>query len=92
MAPAEATQERPEGRGRLDAEAQDPLRPTGAQCVRIVDAVAPGEGRHDEGQELVTWVRPAELVTEIEMLVDETLEAKMNGQRGRQEEPLGPGA
>lgn len=87
MTPAEAAQERPQGGRRLDAEAEDPAGAAGPQRVRVVDAVTTGEGRHDEGQELVADVRPAGRGTEIEVLVHQLAQAEMVGQRGRQEEP-----
>jgi tetratricopeptide (TPR) repeat protein len=68
-------------------EAQHASRAAGPQGVRVVDAVTAGEGRHDERQELVADVRPARLVAEVEMLVDEALEVEVLGQRRRQEEP-----
>jgi hypothetical protein len=37
VAPAEAAQERAERRGRLDREAEDPRRPAGPECGRVVD-------------------------------------------------------
>ena len=71
VAPAEAPQERAEGGGRLDREAQDPAGAAGAQRVRVVDRVAAREGRHDEGQQLVAAVRRAGPSPEVEVAVDE---------------------
>jgi len=87
VAPAEAAQERAEGRRRLDREAEDPIGGAGPQGVRVVDAVAAGEHRHDEGQELVAGVRRAGLGAEPDVLVDQLLEPEVLGQRGRQQEP-----
>ena len=87
VAPAEAPQEGPQGRRCLHPEAQHPLRPARPERVRVGDAVAPGEGGHDERQELVAGVRPAGLGAEVEVLVNERLQAHVLGQRRRQEEP-----
>ena len=87
VAPAEAPQERPQRRGGLDREAQHPLRAAGPQGICIVDAVTAGEGREDEGQELVADMRPARLVAEVEMPVHELPEPEVLGEGGRQEEP-----
>jgi len=87
VTPAEAPQERAQGRGRLDRETQDPLGAVGPQRVRIVDAVATREGRHDERQELVARIRPAGRRAEVEVLVHQLAQAEMVSQRGRQEEP-----
>ena len=86
VAPAEAAQERAQGRGRLDREAQHPLRAAGAQGVRVVDVVAARERRHHERQELVADVGPAGRRPEVEVLVDELPQAQVVGQRGRQEQ------
>jgi len=86
VAPAEAAQERPEGRGGLDGEAEDPLGVARPQGVRIVDAVTAGEGREDEGQQLVADVRPAGRSAEVEVGLDELAQAEMLGEGGRQEE------
>ena len=87
VAPAEAAQEGAQGRGGLQADAQHALRAAGPQCVRVVDAVAPGERREDEGQELVADVRPTRPGTEVEVLVHQLAETEMMGQGGRQQEP-----
>ena len=87
VTPAEAAQERAQGGGGLDAEAQDPAGSAGAQGVRIVDRVATREGRHDEGQELVADVRRAGGAPQVEEPIDQSLQAQVEGQRGRQEEP-----
>jgi hypothetical protein len=87
VAPGEAPQERAEGRGGLDAEAEDPLGATGSQGVRVVDAVAAGEGRHDQGQELVADVRSTGLVAEVEIRIHELTQTEVMGQAGRQQEP-----
>ncbi len=86
MAPAEAAQERAQGRWRLDPMTEDPARPARSQRVGVVDAVAAGERRHDERQELVADVRSAGLVAEVEVGLDEILHAEVVGQGGRQEE------
>jgi hypothetical protein len=81
-----AAQERAQGGGGLDAEAQDPLRAARAQGVAVVDAVAARERRHQERQELVPGVRPAGGAAEVEEPLDESLQAEMRGQGGRQQE------
>ena len=87
VTPAEAAQEGAQGGGGLQAEAEDPLGAAGPQRVRIVDAVAAGKRGHDKRQELVADIRPTGPGAEVEVFVDEGLEAEMGGQGGRQEEP-----
>jgi hypothetical protein len=87
VTPAEAPQERPQGGGRLDAEAQDSLGAAGAQGVRVVDAVAAVEGRHDERQELVSDIRPTGPGAEVKVLVNQLLQTEVVSQGGRQQEP-----
>lgn len=87
MAPAETAQERPEGGGRLHGEAQHPARATGSQRAGVVDGVAARQRRRHEGQQLVAHVRASRLPAEIEMLLDERLQAEVVGQGGRQQKP-----
>ncbi len=87
MAPAEAAQERAQGGRGLDREAQHPLRAAGPQGVRVVDAVAARERRHDQAQELVPGVGPPRCAAQVEMAVDQLAEPEVVGQGGRQEEP-----
>ena len=87
VAPAEAAQERAErGRG-LHPEAEDLRRAPGAQGGRVVDRVASRERRRDERQRLVPDVRPTGCLPEVEVPLDQFLQAEMLGERGRQQEP-----
>ena len=86
VAPAEAAQERAEGRGGLDREAQDPARAAGTKGPRVINAVAARERRNDECEQHVARVRRAGLGAEIEVLLDECLQAEVVGQRGRREQ------
>src|SRR5664280_606995 len=54
LAPAEAAQERAEGRRRLDREAEDPGRAARSESPGVVDAFTARERRHDEREQLVT--------------------------------------
>ena len=60
---------------------------SGIASVRVVDAVATGERREDEGQELVADVRPSGCGSEVQMLVDQLAQAQVLRQGGRQEQP-----
>ena len=63
-------------------------RPVGiAKGVCVTDAVAPGERRGDEGQELVADVRPARRPPEVKVLVDQLALAQAVSEDGRQKEP-----
>ncbi len=73
--------------GGLDAEAEDALRAARSEGVRVIDAVAAGERRQDERQELVAAVCLAGLATEVEVAIDELSKTQASGQGGRQEEP-----
>jgi hypothetical protein len=87
VAPAEAAQERAQGRGCLDRATEDPGRPTGAKGVCVVDAVTTRERGHHEREELVADVRSTGRGTEVQVLIDEVAQAEVLGQGGRQEEP-----
>jgi hypothetical protein len=86
VAPAEAAQERAQGRCRLDPEAEDPVRAAGPRRGRVIDAVTARERGHHERHELVTRVGSTGLLPEIEVGLDEIVEAQMLSQRGRQQE------
>ena len=86
MAPAEAAQKGPEGGRRLDRATQHARRPAGAQGIGVGDAVAAGERRGDQGQQLVAGVRPPRRVTEVDAAVGELLQTEMLGERGREEQ------
>ena len=86
MAPAEAAQESPE-RGRcLDRATQHARRPAGAQGIGVGDAVAAGERRGDQGQQLVAGVRPPRRITEVEVGVRQCTEAEPAGERGGEQQ------
>jgi hypothetical protein len=87
VAPGEAAQEGAQGGGGLDAEAQDPAGSAGAEGLGVVDAVATCERGHQERQELVPHVRPAGGPAEVEEPLDQLLQAQVESQRGRQQEP-----
>ena len=59
MASAEAAQEGPEGGWRLDHAAENTGRPTGAQRIGVVDAVAASQRGSGQRQQLVPRVRPS---------------------------------
>jgi hypothetical protein len=56
-----------------------------AQGIRVVDAVAACERRHQERQHLVPDVRAAGGPAQIEEPIDQSLQAQVEGQGGRQE-------
>jgi hypothetical protein len=60
---------------------------TGAQRVRVVDAVASGERGHDERERLVTDARPARRVPEVGVPIEECAQAEVLGERGWQDQP-----
>ena len=72
MAPPEAAQEGAQGEG----------RPTGAQRIGIVDAVAPSQRGGDQRQRL----GPPRRAAEVEVVVDGCPQAQMPGEGGRQEQ------
>jgi hypothetical protein len=86
MAPAEAAQERAHRRGGLEREAQDTSAATGAQGVHVVDVVAAREGGQQQGHDLVADVGTTGLGAQVEVLVDERLQAQVLSERGRQDE------
>ena len=58
----------------------------GAQGIGVSDAVAAGERRGDQGQQLVAGVRPPRRVTEVEVGVRQFTEAEPAGERGGEQQ------
>ena len=86
VAPAEAAQESPERGRRLDGATQHARRSAGAQRSGVSDAVAAGERRGDQGQQLVAGVRPPRRVTEVEVGVRQCTEAEPARERGGEQQ------
>ena len=86
MAPAEAAQESPERGRRLHGAAEHAPGASGAQGIGVSDAVAAGERRGDQGQQLVAGVRPHRRVTEVEVGVRQFTEAEPAGERGGEQQ------
>ena len=70
-----------------DRAAQGAGRPTGAQRIGVVDAVAARQRGSDQRQHLVARVRPPRGIAQVEALLDEFGQAEMPGQGGRKEQP-----
>ena len=56
------------------------------QGIGVGDAVAAGERRGDQGQQLVAGVRPARCVTEVEVGVRQCAEAEPASERGGEQQ------
>ena len=66
---------------------KDAPRAARAQRVGIVDAVTTGERGADERRHLVSGVRPARRLSEIDVAVDELPQAETLAERGRRQQP-----
>ena len=86
MAPAKTAQEGAQGGWRLDYAAENTDRPTGAQRIGIVDAVAASQRGSDQRQHLVPRVRPARRAAKVKVMVDEFPQAQALGEGGRQQQ------
>ena len=71
----------------LDRAAQDAGRPTGAQRIGVVDAVAARQRGSDQRQYLVPRVGPPRRDAQVEVMVDEFPQAQVMGEGGRKEQP-----
>ena len=87
VAPPEAAQEGPKGGGCLHRAAQDTGRPTGAQRIGIVDAVAARQRRGHQGHQLVAGVGPAWGPAQVQMPVNQLGQAQVQGQRVGKNQP-----
>ena len=85
VAPAKAAQEGAQGGWRLDDAAENTDRPTGAQRIGVVDAVAARQHGSDQRQHLVPRVRPPRHAAEVEMMVDDFPQAQVLVKGDRQE-------
>ena len=87
LAPAEAAQEGTESGGRLDHAAQHPTGAAGTQRIGVVDAVATSQRRRDQGQELVSRIRPTWRISQVNVVIHQFPQSQMMGQSGRKEQP-----
>ena len=57
------------------------------QRIGVIDAVAPGKCRVDEGHGLVTDIGPPRRVTQAHVVIEELTQAEVLGKGGDQDEP-----
>ena len=86
MPPPEAAQEGAQGGWHLDHAAWNTDRPTSAQRIGVVDAVAPSQRTRHQRQHLVARVRPPRGIAQVEALPDEFGQAQVPGESGRKEQ------
>ena len=79
MAPLEIPQECPQRGWRLDHAAENASRPTGAQHVGIVDAVAAGQRRRRQRQQLASHVGRTWHVPQVNVFVHQLAQSQMTG-------------
>ena len=84
MAPGEAAQEGAKRGGRQHDMAEHRLRVPRPQGVGVIDRVAPGQRRVDEGHGLVPNVGAARRLPEVYVLVEQLQQTQVLGQCGRQ--------
>ena len=77
--PTEAAQEGSQGGWRLDRATQGAGRPSGAQRIGVVNAVAASQRGSDQGHHLVAGVGPARGVTQIQALLHQLGKAEVVG-------------
>ena len=87
VAPPETPQEGSQGGGRLDHTTQHPTGSPSAQRVGVVDAVATGQSRRHQGQELVSRIRPTWRISQVNMVVHQLAQSQMMGQSDRKDQP-----
>ena len=83
MPPPEAAQEGAQGGWRLDHAAWNTDRPTSAQRIGVVDAVAASQRGSDRRQHLVPSVRPSRRAAQVKVMVDKFPQAQVPGEGGR---------
>jgi hypothetical protein len=85
----ERSQPRPDRGGRHHAVAEDRAGRPGPQRLDVVDAIATGEQRVDQGEQLATGPGRSRTITQINELVGELLDPEPLGQRRGQQQPRG---
>ena len=87
VAPPEAAQEGSQGGRRLDHAANGASRPSGAQHIGVVNAVATGQRRGHQGHYLVPRVRPPRRSPQVNVLADEFPQTQALGEGDRKDQP-----
>ena len=87
MAPPETPQEGSQRGRRLDYTAQHPIGSPCAQRVGVVNAVATGQCRRHQGQELVSRVGTARRTPQVNIVVHQLAQSQMMGQSDRKDQP-----
>ena len=87
VAPPEAAQEGSQRGRRLDYTAQHPIGSPCAQRVGVGDAVATGQCRRHQGQELVSRVGTARRTAQVNVVVHQLAQSQMMGQSDRKDQP-----
>ena len=86
MTPPEAAQKGPQGGWRFDHAADGAGRPAGAQHVGVVNAVAAGQRRRHQRQQLVPRVGSTRRISQVNVAVHQLTQTQMVGQGDRQEQ------
>ena len=87
VAPPETPQKGSQRGWRLDHTTQHTIGPPSAQRVGVVDAVATGQCRRHQGQELVSRIRPTWRISQVNMVVHQLAQSQMMGQSDRKDQP-----
>jgi hypothetical protein len=87
VAEGERAQERAQGGGGHHPVAEDLAGGAGAQYVGVVDAVAAGDHRLGQGEQLAPGAVGAGAVAKVDELIDDLLDAEPLGQRRGEDQP-----
>ena len=71
---------------RLDRAAQHLCAPASAQHVGVVNAVATGQRRRHQGQQLVSRIRPTRRISQIDVMVHQLAQSQVVAQGDRQDQ------
>ncbi len=86
MAPPETPQEGAQRGWCLDRADQHLLTLASPQRVGVIDAVATGQGRRHQGQQLVAGIGPTRRVSQVTVVVHQFAQSQMMGQRDWQDQ------
>ena len=87
VAPPETAQKGLQRGWRFHDTTQRRLAPASAQRVGVIDAVATGQGRRHQRQQLISRVCPTERISQVNVVVHQLAQSQTMGQSDRQDQP-----
>ncbi len=87
VAPPETPQKGPQRGWRFHDTPQHLFGPASAQRIGVINAVATGQCRRHQGQQLIPWVCPTRCISQVNAAVHQLAQSQTMGQSDRQDQP-----